>query len=710
MPRWRSLLLLLLPLVPLRAAEQEAAATLTTCASVRALSRDEAARGLPVRVRGVVTLLPLRSSEQIRFTVDDGEGVWVTAVRPRGTAELPRELRVGDLVEVSGHTMDGRFTPTIAGRTVRALGRRELPAPQDVTILGLSSGKFDSQRVTISGVVQSAEIVREERQPQLRLRVRSAIGPFNFILLGTQEPPVEGLVDAAVSLTGVCLSYFNSRGQFLGARIYSNDPGDLQVARAGEPDAFRTPEVPLSQVMAFSPHGMNMHRQRVRGVVTMCRPGEYFFLQEGAHALRVNTRQNDRLEAGDRVEAGGFLDLTHHKAELHEAVFRRLGREIAPEPVEITREMAFAREPQSVHAEARDFDGRLVAVRGRLVSWDDKPGEPLRLNLVWEGAHLAAEFHDPANRPQLEALRVGSELRVSGVCQLTYTASRPVLDWPQPSAMRLLARGRADVAVLQAASFWTPQRLAIATGALLTVLAAALAWVALLRRQVALRGQQLADAIRERRDAAVEFESSARERNRLAADLHDTMEQSLTGLAFQIEASQALQEATPEKSRHHLALARQLLARSREDLRRSIWNLRANPLEKQTLIEALRELAADRSAGLPVAIVVGSEGADRPLPDFIAGNLLLLVQEGITNALKHADASRIKLTLRFQERSIELTIRDNGKGFDPASAAGPKAGHFGLQGMRERVKRLGGTFQVLSKPGAGTTLVATVQD
>lgn len=707
---WRLLSLILVFPASAWTGEPAAPGLLTTCASVRALSRDEAARNLPVRVQGVVTLLPFRSSNQIRFTVDDGEGIWVTPALPQGAAEVRRDLQVGDRVEVSGQTMDGRFTPIIASRSVRVLGRGPLPPPQTVTVSGLNSGKFDSQRVAISGVVQAVERVPDERQVELRLNVRSELGPFNFILIDARDRPVEGLVDAVVSLTGVCLSYFNSRGQFLGARVYSNEDGDLRVVRPGEPDAFRAPEVPLGRAMAFSPRGLEMHRQRVRGTVTLCRPGEYFFLQEAKHALRVNTRQGDRLEPGDRVEAAGFFELTHHNAELHETVFRRLGREAPPEAVEITREMAFAREPQSVRAEARDFDDRLVAVRGRLVSLDDKPGEPLRLNLVWEGALVTAEFHEPASRPHLAALRSGSELRVSGVCQLTFSASRPVLDWPQPAAMRLVARGPEDVIVVRAAPFWTPQRLTTATGALVLVLVGTLAWVVLLRRQVALRGQQLAGAIRERRDAVVEFESAARERNRLAADLHDTMEQSLTGLALQIEASQALHEATPERSRHHLALARQLLARSREELRRSIWNLRANPLEKESLVAALRQVAADRSAGMPVAISVRSEGADRPLPDFVAGNLLLLVQEGLTNALKHAEASRIEVTVNFRAGSLELRIRDNGKGFDPGSVAGPRAGHFGLQGMRERMKRLGGTLALESAPGAGTTLIATMQD
>jgi signal transduction histidine kinase len=227
---------------------------------------------------------------------------------------------------------------------------------------------------------------------------------------------------------------------------------------------------------------------------------------------------------------------------------------------------------------------------------------------------------------------------------------------------------------------------------------------------VAVRSRQLADAMRERRDAAVEFESTLRERSRLAADLHDTLEQSLTGLALQLEASEALRAREADRSQQHMTLAKQVLDRSREDLRRSIWNLHTNPLEAANLTEALREIAANRSAGLGLRIVVQTQGATRPLPDFVAGNLLLLVQEGITNAIKHAQPTQIRLELEFAPKAVSIAIVDDGQGFDVDQAAGPKEGHFGLQGMRERIKRLGGHLRVESRRGHGTRVRAVVPE
>ena len=124
--------------------------------------------------------------------------------------------------------------------------------------------------------------------------------------------------------------------------------------------------------------------------------------------------------------------------------------------------------------------------------------------------------------------------------------------------------------------------------------------------------------------------------------------------------------------------------------------------------EALREMVANLVAGQPVEARCECEGKAVPLPDFIAGNLLLLAQEAVTNALKHAQPRVIHARLSFRNEEVSLTIEDDGRGFDPAAAPGMREGHFGLQGMRERVKRLGGVLAVESKPAGGTRIMARV--
>jgi signal transduction histidine kinase len=99
------------------------------------------------------------------------------------------------------------------------------------------------------------------------------------------------------------------------------------------------------------------------------------------------------------------------------------------------------------------------------------------------------------------------------------------------------------------------------------------------------------------------------------------------------------------------------------------------------------------------------------LPNFVAGNLLLVAQEAISNAIRHAAATAIDVDVAFAaDGGLTLVVRDDGRGFVPGTEAGPAQGHFGLQGMRERIERLGGTFTVETAPGAGTTVTAHVGD
>jgi signal transduction histidine kinase len=317
------------------------------------------------------------------------------------------------------------------------------------------------------------------------------------------------------------------------------------------------------------------------------------------------------------------------------------------------------------------------------------------------------DFTASGDFSRIRNLRLGSELSVTGVCSLTRGEGVSVDGQPQ-RRLSLVLQSLDDLRVIRAASWWTQGRLLTALAVASTLLLFLLGWSALLRRAVEVKSAKLASEMRARRDAKIEFESTLRERNRLAADLHDSTEQALTGLAMQLEISQALQESDPKRSKGHLSLATQMLDRSREDLRRSIWNLRANSLDNKSFLGALQEVAADRSVGSPIQVSVESEGNPRTLGDVVAGNLILLTQEGITNALKHAQAGRIGLKVVFEQKTVSLTIWDDGIGFDPQTAAGLREGHFGLQGMRERIKRLSGSIEIRSAAGEGTSVIATV--
>jgi signal transduction histidine kinase len=682
-----------------------AEAPLTTCAAIRALPRESAARGLPVQLRAVVTFT-YGNKDAGTVVENGGEGIYMDAQSARTNGLLPADepwpenLVRGALVEVNGVTGPGHFAPVIFPRSIRVIGTAPLSEPPLVPFFALLDGRWDCQRVRLRGVVQFAEEHPTEVD-RVRLDLAALGGriPINSL---EAIPNLPRLMDAEVEVTGIVFTYFNIRGEFVGAWMQMAQAGDLRVLQPGPEDPFAVPELRLSTLRPFSREGMTFHRRRCTGTVTLSRPGEFFYLQEGERGVRVETRDATLLAPGDRVEVSGFVEVAEQFGKLRGALVRKIGEAARPVPVPAERRRVLGEKTPRTVSDAEDMDGRFASLRGRLEKVDGP-----RLLVESEGRLVSAMLVREPTAVELARFVPGSEVRVDGVIQVELSSGWPAQDFLRPVNFQLFVHSPEDVMILRAAPWWTPRRLWLLLGGIGVVLAVMLGWNWLLRRRVEQRGVQLAQEIRARREAAVEFEATLRERERLAADLHDTLEQSLTGVAFRLETMVLKREKAQDYS-VELDRVRQLFASTREDVRRSIWNLRANSLEGHTLPEAIQSVADRLAGGRDLVVAVETEGAVRALPDFIAGNLLLLAVEAMTNALKHAEPRSILVRVAFAADAVTLTVEDDGHGFDPAHAAGPREGHFGLQGMRERVKRLDGVLEVTTAPGKGTRLAATV--
>ncbi|GAA1802760.1 sensor histidine kinase [Luedemannella flava] len=198
------------------------------------------------------------------------------------------------------------------------------------------------------------------------------------------------------------------------------------------------------------------------------------------------------------------------------------------------------------------------------------------------------------------------------------------------------------------------------------------------------------------------------ERQRMAREIHDTLAQGLTGIVTQLEAAEQAAER-PEQWRRHVRTAARLARDSLAEARRSVHALTPQPLEAARLPEALGDVVARWSTDSGVAATLVTTGVAQPLLPEIEVALLRTAQEALANVAKHAAASRVGLTLSYMEDLVTLDVRDDGAGFDPAGARPERAdGGFGLAGMRERVRRVAGTLEVESEPGAGTAISACV--
>ena len=202
------------------------------------------------------------------------------------------------------------------------------------------------------------------------------------------------------------------------------------------------------------------------------------------------------------------------------------------------------------------------------------------------------------------------------------------------------------------------------------------------------------------------------ERNRLAREIHDTLAQGLAAITLQLETADALVTARP--TRAHEAIQRALtLARSNlEEARRSVMDLRAGPLQNHTLAEALAALAQGVIIESPEIQISYSSipNANFPtLPARIEAGFYRIAQEALTNARQHAQAGNITILLIAEEATLQLIVQDDGIGFDPETVMQQRQQrHFGLTGMSERVRLLGGTLSIQSTPGAGTSIEVTL--
>ncbi|MCX5228782.1 sensor histidine kinase [Streptomyces sp. NPDC006553] len=200
----------------------------------------------------------------------------------------------------------------------------------------------------------------------------------------------------------------------------------------------------------------------------------------------------------------------------------------------------------------------------------------------------------------------------------------------------------------------------------------------------------------------------ADERRRLAAEIHDTLAQGLTGVITQLQAA----HATPDRERAetHLRRAADLARHSLGEARRSVRNLIPAALEHDALPEALRKTVAEWAERTGVEARFTVTGDEEPLHDEVAATLLRIAQEALSNAARHSGAGRAGVTLSYMGDEITLDVRDDGRGFDPLARPerGCDGGGFGLDGMRARAERLAGSVAVETAPGEGTAISARV--
>lgn len=687
---------------------------LRTLQDLKVLSRVDVQDQPKIRVRGIVTqrneglLNPVDADLAVFKMQDNASGITVT-LKPwgrewstfwEGSKEEKRAIQPGVEVEVEGSLYPGDWAPNIHASKVTILGKKDLPTPLRPSESELYSGAIRALRIRVSGVIQGS--TKDGTRKRINIKLSTGTGYTTIRLPENKESASTQLLDAEVEVTATTNAMFNQRGEFTGLHLTPNHLDDIVVKKAPTKEPFAQKKLPLNQLNQYTLGGTPQHRRLTEGTVTYIGPDSFLIIQDGDCAVRVRTVNAGPILVGDRIEVSGFIDTSRQFADIDGAFVRKIGEAPLPipEPVKMSQILenywSFIRHKLS--SNRSDYEGHLVSITGTLINLVKGRDGHHELELDCGDALSTAFLHG-----EFPELLVGSRLKLVGAAALHY---KPQIPSHLPESLNILLRDARDITVLTRPSWWNYER---TRGALFVVLGLAFSgfgWAAVLRRTVQNRTRELAEEMRHRRDAAIEFEAALRERSRLAANLHDTVLQTVTGLAMQIETCHAHLPRDQKTVAGHLDLALKMARSGQKDLRNSVWALHSLPMNENTFSEAVRSVARQITAGSSLQIQIESGTDVISLADFVAGNLLLIVQEAIHNILKHARASKIGITLVTSENGtrFSVSISDNGVGFQPGSQPGNESGHFGLTGMRERAERLGGTLAVESQPGAGTTI------
>jgi PAS domain S-box-containing protein len=194
------------------------------------------------------------------------------------------------------------------------------------------------------------------------------------------------------------------------------------------------------------------------------------------------------------------------------------------------------------------------------------------------------------------------------------------------------------------------------------------------------------------------------ERSRIARDVHDTLAQGFTGIVLNLEAAEEGAENLTEEVRHRIGRARDVARESLAEARRSILALSSALPVHGDLPNSIGEFVARYSSIIKTRVLFSVQGTPRHLDSAIEENLLRIAQQATDNALQHARASSIRIELAYDGTTVQLTIVDDGQGFEVKETGRG----LGLPGMRERSEEIGGNFEVKSQPGKGTRVAVTV--
>ena len=596
----------------------------------------------------------------------------------------------GDIISVRGDMTvnpdERRFARV---RRLDILAHRPPPEPMSATGGEILNGQRNFRFVTVEGVIQG--VLTDDLNRHFKwIALRTTDG---VVMAAAHDRPFANydwhrLVDAEVSLSGLATPASGWRHGFQ-PFVSLPRPQSIRILRPQPTDPF----TPNNQQPNAS-----LHRLKISGRVLAATDSRCYIRTTRNRFVEAEAAVGEALpHAGATLSVAGFPETDGTRLRLTETVFRietnRIAAQDAPQTISFAQLYANRNIKSGINT---DLHGTPVTLCGRVTATvpDATSGHSFGLT---DGNRLIMVDCSGLNTSLPPEPAV---VRASGILLAEFEPMRPSVAFPVFRAFKLVPRTPDDLQIIEQPPWWTPLRLLTALLVLVLVLIGVLIWNRTLNARADHRGAELAREQIAHRAASLKIE----ERTRLAVEIHDAISQTLTGIALLFDSM--ADEATTPSLQRFFSVARQMLASCRKELKGCLWDLRSRTFEEKDMTEALRRTLqpyADE-ANLHIRFNVPRE----ILSESLAHDILRIVRELVVNALRHGQASAVSIAGTRDGGRICFAVEDNGSGFDPKSAPGPRDGHFGLQGIRERLKPHQGTLEITSAQPQGARIRITL--
>ena len=567
---------------------------------------------------------------------------------------------------------------------------------QSVSAAHFLSGECDNQKVSVEADV--ADVLRDETNPEYIFLVLNLDG--ETIYAPAQRSSIKGLihrifklVGARVKVTGICDTFIPGSRQQMGRQLYIASADDIAILSPAPDDSFDVPE--LGDTRLMSPQEIaRLGRHRISGkVLASWNSSEAILRAKDGRLFKASFTESSAPARGDCVEVVGRPTTDVYRINLEQAAWRITDSFEIPEEAakRITVREIMTDESGRIHVK-QEFTGRNIRIRGIVRNAITGISGSI---LYVEDGRFSVPVHFAANtNPEIE---IGSIVDITGVCIPDIENWRPNAPFPQIKGFFVVAHGIDAIEIISTPPWWTAGRLLAVIGFLIAAITAAAAWNFSLRTLAERRGRALL------RSQLTQMKASLKigERTRLAAELHDSLAQTLTGVAMEIGAAKRLLPSdTPNDAVHHLEFAANAIDSSRDELRNCLWDLRGSALDEPDMEKAI-VFSLKPHIG-ETALFIRFQVPRSRLSEALAHATLRIVRELVINAIRHGGAKAVRVAGCIDGNLLKMSISDNGCGFDTRKVPGIEQGHFGLQGIRERIDMFEGTFSIESALGQGT--------